>query len=150
MIKKLSLFLFLLANCAISINAQNAASPYSLYGIGIISSKGLTYQENMGGLGISNGKSWVLNNINPALLPMNNFTTFDLGLYTERRTLSTSDLSQNNTNGGLRHLTIAFPLKNLKWSMAVGLMPYSDVSYNMITSSPVVNNEDADANYQYK
>jgi hypothetical protein len=151
MIKKLFLFLFLLANCAISMKAQNASSPYSLYGIGIISSKGLTYQENMGGLGISNGKPWVLNNINPALLPMNNFTTFDVGLYTERRTLSTSDdPSQNNTNGGLRHLTIAFPLKNLKWSMAVGLMPYSNVSYNMTSSSPVVNKEAAEASYQYK
>jgi hypothetical protein len=150
MSKKPFLFLFLLASCTFSIHAQNAASPYSLYGIGIISSKGLTYQENMGGLGISNGKPWVLNNINPALLPMNNFTTFDLGLYTERRTLSTSDLSQENINGGLRHLTIAFPLKNLKWSMAVGLMPYSNVSYNMISSSPVVNREAAEASYQYK
>lgn len=132
------------------IKAQNAASPYSIFGIGILNSKGLTYQENMGGLGISNGKPWVLNNINPALLTMNTFTTFDAGLYTERRNLNTSDLSQSNTTGGLRHLTLGFPIVNMKWSMAVGLMPYSNVSYNMTTTSPVIGNEQADANYQYQ
>ena len=130
--------------------AQNAASPYSLFGVGIISSKGLTYQENMGGLGISNGKSYVMNNINPALLPMNNFTTFDIGLYTEMRNLSTSELTQSNTTGGLRHLTLGFPLKNLQWNMAIGLMPYSNVSYNMVSNSIVDNREEANAEYQYK
>ncbi len=131
------------------IDAQNAASPYSLFGIGLLSGDGLTYQEGMGGLGISNGKYWVLNNVNPALLPMNSFTTFDLGLYTERRNLTTSDLSQSNTTGGLRHLTLGIPIINLKWSIALGLMPYSNVSYNMTTSSPVVNWENATANYKY-
>jgi hypothetical protein len=144
-------FILLLAVvfCPFFAGAQNAASPYSLYGVGIVSGKGLTYHENMGGLGISNGKPWVMNNINPALLPMNNFTTFDLGLYTEQRNLSTSDLSQSNTTGGLRHLAMAFPLKSLKWSMALGLMPYSNVSYNMVSTAPVAGRESADAYYQY-
>jgi hypothetical protein len=148
MIKRLVLFFALIAVWADS-DAQNAASPYSLFGIGILSGSGLTYQESMGGLGISNGKYWVLNNVNPALLPMNSFTTFDLGLYTERRNLTTTDLSQSNTTGGLRHLTLGIPLKNLKWSMALGLMPYSNVSYNMTTTAPVNNWENANANYKY-
>jgi hypothetical protein len=130
--------------------AQNAASPYSLFGVGIISSKGLTYHESMGGLGISNGKVFVMNNINPALLPMNNFTTFDIGLYTEMRNLSTSELSQSNTTGGLRHLTLGFPIKNLKWNMAIGLMPFSNVSYNMVSNSLVDGREQTNAEYQYK
>ncbi len=150
MIRKIIITFCLLAFLSTALLAQNASSPYSIFGIGIISSKGLTYQENMGGLGISNGKPWVMNNINPALLPMNNFTTFDVGLYTERRNLTTSDLSQSNTTGGLRHLTLAVPIINLKWSLAIGLMPYSNVSYNMVSNSPVINREQADANYQYK
>jgi len=150
MIRKIIIIFCLLAFISTTLLAQNAASPYSIFGIGIISSKGLTYHENMGGLGISNGKPWVMNNINPALLTMNNFTTFDIGLYAERRNLTTSELSQSNTTGGLRHLTFAFPVVNLKWSMAIGLMPYSNVSYNMISNSTVTNREQAEANYQYK
>jgi hypothetical protein len=146
--KQLFFLVFIFAWATNSL-AQNASSPYSLFGIGTLSGNALTYQESMGGLGISNGKFWVLNNVNPALLPLNSFTTFDIGLYTERRNLNTSDLSQSNTNGGLRHLTLGIPIKNLKWSMALGLMPYSNVSYNMITSAPVVNWESATANYTY-
>lgn len=150
MFKKQLLFIILFFISFKSSLAQFAASPYSLFGIGKMSDAGLTYHDAMGGLGISNGKYWVLNNVNPALLPMNTFTTFDLGLFAERRSLVTTDLTQNNTNGGLRNLAIAFPVKELKWSMAFGLMPYSDVSYNMSTSSPVVNREEATANYTYQ
>jgi hypothetical protein len=149
MSKKHIFFVFFIFVWASTSHAQNASSPYSLFGIGTMAGNALTYQESMGGLGISNGKFWVLNNINPALLPLNSFSTFDIGLYTERRNLNTSDLSQSNTNGGLRHVTLGIPIKNLKWSMALGLMPYSNVSYNMITTSPVVNSENASANYAY-
>ncbi len=149
MIKKLVFSLLLSTVSVLGAIAQSASSPYSLFGIGIVSKRGLVYQNNMGGLGISNGKVWILNNINPALLPLNNFSTFEAGLYTEKRTLNTSDLKQSNTNGGLSYLTFAFPITNGKWTMAVGLMPFSDVSYNITTSSNVVNREEATANYQY-
>ncbi len=149
MFKKQLLFILLVFICYKSSFAQNAASPYSLFGVGKLSGSALTYHENMGGLGISNGKYWVLNNVNPALLPMNTFTMFDIGLFAEQRNLVTTDLSQSNTNGGLRNFAIAFPIKEMKWSMAIGLMPYSDVSYNMTTSAPVVNRNEATAYYDY-
>ena len=150
MIKKLFFSIFLLSGVAVGVFAQSAASPYSIFGIGTLSNKALTYHNNMGGLGISNGKPWILNNINPALLPLNTFSTFDAGLYTEKRTLNTSDLQQSNTNGGLSYLTLGFPIKSGKWTMAIGLMPYSNVSYNIVTSGKVINRDEADADYQYK
>lgn len=104
MIKKFVFSVFLLLGIAVGVSAQSAASPYSIFGIGTLSSKALTFHDNMGGLGISNGKPWILNNINPALLPLNNFSTFDAGLSVEKRTLNTSELKQSNTSGGLSYL----------------------------------------------
>lgn len=149
MIKKFVFSVFLLLGIAVGVSAQSAASPYSIFGIGTLSSKALTFHDNMGGLGISNGKPWILNNINPALLPLNNFSTFDAGLSVEKRTLNTSELKQSNTSGGLRYLALAFPIADGKWTMAAGLMPYSNVSYNIIASGKVINRDEADAHYQY-
>jgi len=150
MLNKFVLVILLSVGCIAGLNAQNAASPYSIFGIGIVSDYGLTYHKNMGGLGISNGKSWILNNVNPAILPINNFSTFDAGLYVERRNLTTSDLSQSNTTGGLSYLTFGFPIINTKWTMSFGLMPYSNVSYNITTSGSVINHDEATADYQYE
>lgn len=149
MIKKYGFIFFLVLGIAIGLKAQNAASPYSIFGIGTTSNRALTYHKSMGGLGISNGKPWILNNINPALLPLNNFSTFDAGMYAEQRTLTTSELTQSNTTGGLGYLTVGIPMKPNKWTMAIGLMPYSNVSYNIVASSDVTNREEADADYQY-
>lgn len=149
MIKKFVFFIFLLSGIATGVIAQNAASPYSIFGIGTLSNKALIYNNSMGGLGISNGKAWILNNVNPALLPLNNFSTFDAGLTVEKRTLTTTELQQSNINGGLGYLALGVPISPGKWTMAVGLMPYSSVSYNIITKGNVVNRDEADANYQY-
>ncbi len=148
MIKKLVFSVFLLFGIAAVVNAQSAASPYSIFGIGTLSGKGLTYHNSMGGLGISNGKPYILNNINPALLPMNSFTTFDAGLSIENRVLRTTDLKQSNINGGLSYLALGFPLISGKWSMALGLSPYSNVSYNIVSSGNVINHEEATSDRQ--
>ena len=143
--------IFLISSIYISgLYAQNAASPYSIFGIGKLTNYGLTFHKNMGGLGISNGSNYILNNVNPALLPLNFFSTFDAGLYAENRSLTTSDLSESNMNGGLSYLTFGFPMKEGKWTMAFGLMPYSNVSYNIGALGNVVNRPEADANYQYR
>ncbi len=148
MIKKIVFSVFLLSGIAVGVYAQSAASPYSFFGIGTLFNKGLTYHNSMGGLGISNGKPWILNNVNPALLPMNTFSTFDAGLGIENRTLKTSDLKQSNINGGLGYLALGFPLVSGKWSMAFGLMPYSNVSYNVSSSGNVINHEAAASDRQ--
>ena len=149
MIKKLSFIFLLFLGFSFGADAQNASSPYSIFGIGTLNKKALIYNKSMGGLGISNGKNWILNNVNPALLPLNTFSTFDVGLYTEKRTLNTSDLQQSNTTGGLDYLALGIPMTPGKWTMSLGLMPYSNVSYNMSTIAPVMNKDEANANYQY-
>ncbi len=122
---------------------QNADSPYSIIGIGVTKDRGVVYNDNMGGLGISNGKAWTLNTINPALLSLNTFTSFEGGMQIENRTLRNSTSSQENATGGLKYLNFGFPIKSNKWTMAFGVMPYSNVSYNMTSRTDVENKEEA-------
>jgi len=149
MIRNLLLVITLFSVILTEAVAQSAASPYSVFGIGIVSSKALIYNQNMGGLGISNGQPWILSNINPAMLPLNTFSTFDAGLYAEKRNISTTEAKQSSTTGGLSYLTFGFPIKTYKWTMAMGLMPYSNVSYNIVTSQTIANHPETTANYNY-
>jgi len=139
-------FAFLVAS--IPSFSQIAGSPYSSIGIGLLHDRGLVYHDNMGGLGLSNGNSWTLNNINPALLPLNTFTTFEAGITTEIRTSSSSESSVKNIGGNLSYLAIGLPMKSGKWTMAIGLMPYSNVNYNVTTQQEVVG-DDTNSRYAY-
>ena len=144
---KISILVLLLAFGGV-VKAQKAGSPYSSLGIGLLHGSSLTYSSNMGGLGLSNGNSWILNNVNPAMLPVNTFTTFDLGMSIESRNLSNGTDSRRNTSGNLAYLAMGFPIKSGKWTMSVGLMPYSSVNYKIQTVGQVIGKE-SDALYQY-
>jgi len=92
----------------------------------------------MGGIGISNGNTWHLNTINPALLYHNQLSTFEFGLTGESRTLS-SDISTSTIgSGGLKYLGLGIPVTDpvktdIIWTMAITLSPYSTVNYDVFT-----------------
>ncbi len=85
----------------------------------------------MGGIGISNGSSWYINSINPALLTNNHVTVFQGGMQFEKKTLSDGANTQSFQNGNLNYLMVAFPMKANRWTTSVGLSPYSNVNYNL-------------------
>ena len=74
---------------------------------------------------------------NPANLIYNNFSTFQLGIEVDRRSFSGEGISGADTEGGLRFLGYAFPVKPGKWSSSFGILPYSSVSYNTFSDGPV-------------
>jgi hypothetical protein len=129
--------------------AQNTGSPYTSIGIGTLADRTTVYSANMGGLGLSNGNPWILNTINPALLPLNNFTTFDAAFFAEARVISSDTLSQRNIGGNLRYLVFGFPLEAGKLTISAGLMPYSFVDYDIESESSVLDRE-RPAKYFYK
>lgn len=108
---------------------QAAKSPFTSRGLGDIYDMSLVHNQGMGGLGISNGSYWHLNNINPALLPYNSLTIFSAGFIGERRTIENSTTSETNSGGNLNFLAMAFPVKPGIWTTSLGLMPYSNVDY---------------------
>ncbi|GJM27501.1 MAG: membrane protein [Cyclobacteriaceae bacterium] len=113
----------------IQINAQNTYSPYSVFGVGDLVDMDLVQNTAMGGLGISNGTPFHLNNKNPALLTHNRVVVFETAISTEQKKLSNSDLSQDSFTGGLGYLAFGFPVIRDTWTISVGMMPYSIVNY---------------------
>lgn len=134
---------------ALTLNAQQAGSPYTFFGIGAINQNDVTYNAAQGGLGLSYPKSHIVNNLNPALLATNTFSIFDFGIQYDQRNQSTDSLSSSQKGGGLKNITLALPLKSGKWGMALGLSPYSEIKYN-IASERGIYNDTSSASYNYK
>lgn len=110
---------------------QAARSPFSFRGIGEPYGNSLVHNQGMAGVGISNPQYYYLNNQNPALLVFNRFTVFSAGFLAERRTIKGEGASEQDGNGNLNYLAIAFPVKFARWSTSIGLMPYSTVNYRL-------------------
>ena len=63
------------------VSYSQVTTPFSsLIPVGEISDNSFANNLSMGGLGISNGSYWHLNNQNPAALVYNRFTTFEMGV----------------------------------------------------------------------
>lgn len=140
--------LFTIALCSVSneILAQNLGhSPYSTYGIGDLVPTGLIRNIGMGNTGVSNGHSEFINNINPALLPINKgmnrdstlkFTMLDFSLNGIGRALKQGEQSQESAGLNLAYVNFLFPVST-HWATAVGLKPYSSILNKYQLTRPV-------------
>jgi len=120
------IFLFV----ALGAQGQISSSPFSGFGIGDLQPGGNAQNQGMGGVGISNGNSWYINSMNPALLIYNHVTVFQAGIQYERKTLTDGENSQKFKNGNLNYIALALPVMANKWTTSIGLAPYSNVNYN--------------------
>ena len=144
----LCLALFLSGSTALL--GQINISPYTVNGLGDVNSAAFTANLGMGGIGVSNGQGWYLNNLNPALLTKNVFTILEAGMVYESRSLENdSGLSQNNSGGGLGYFAMAFPVMSNRWTSSLGIMPLTTVNYNILSESRVTGNEDVPINFNY-
>ena len=123
--------------------AQAGYSPYSSKGVGDLVGVGLTHNRGMGGLGISNGSPMFYNNTNPALLYRNSLSVFAIGMTGEYKQISTSELSQKNYTGGFNYALLGLPIMVDKWTLGLGIMPYSVVNYKYNTIGSVLGNPEA-------
>lgn len=119
------------------VSAQFTYSPYTAIGIGDKSGMGLAHNSAMGDVGIATPSTWHINTVNPALLPYNALTVFEIGMEGENRTISNELNSIKVGSGGLKYLTFAFPIMSGTWTANLGLMPYSSVNYSFSASQPV-------------
>lgn len=108
--------------------AQAGNSPYSRFGVGEAADNGNIYNIGMGGLGIASASQAYTNVINPALIARNRFTCFDAGFWLEAKNLLTTKDLQATQSGNLAYLNFAFPVAR-KWTLGMGLNPYSIVNY---------------------
>jgi len=123
---------------AFQASGQAARTPFSSFGIGEPYGNALVNQQGMAGVGVSQPQFYYINNQNPALLIYNSVnTTFQAGIITERRSISSDTLTETSQGGNMNYLVTAFPLKPGKWTTSVGLMPYTSVNYRLQYTEPV-------------
>jgi len=134
---------------ACTASAQNGASPYTTIGIGDIRGMSLIHNDAMGGVGIATSRPWSMSTINPAWLPMNELTTFEIGVRAEQRNLEQDTLSQTVGGGNLSYLALSVPLKAGRVTTSIGFMPYSHVDYEINSTTPIQNSNNL-ANTTYR
>lgn len=132
--KKLMLALALTAGAGLTATAQTngSNSPYSRYGFGLLSDRGVGFNKGMSGLsyGMSNGTE--LNVNNPASYADIDSLSFlfDVGLTLQNGNLKQGANKVNAKNTSFDHLNMGFRVsKNL--GFALGLMPFSTIGYNL-------------------
>jgi hypothetical protein len=115
---------------------QLTQSPYSRFGLGDLVSNYHISQQGMGGMGISWISQTQINLQNPATLHYNRLTTFDVGISGEYKQLQDrNQVSKTDFAANVQYLTLAFPVVQQKWSVALGFQPYSYVSYKTATTA---------------
>ena len=92
--------------------AQPAQSSFSSFGVGQLVDPAQANAQGMAGVGIRNPQFWYLNNLNPALLVFNNFTTFQAGINGESRRASNGEFSHTSQDGNMNYLMLGFPLRS--------------------------------------
>ncbi|GAB3650472.1 membrane protein [Echinicola sediminis] len=104
-----------------------------------MNNSGLTQNQAMGGLGISYGDAWSVNQVNPALSVKNNVFNFQAAFNYKRFTAETENSSATLDGGGLSYVTVSLPIKPRKWTVGLGLNQISSVDYEHLVTGPVVN-----------
>lgn len=122
-------------------------SPYSRFGIGLINPSGQVSNLGMGGLGVSNGHVFFINDVNPAMLQRTKYTTFEYGLEGQLRDVQTGGVNERTGDANLNNISIAFAVGR-KWSTGIGLHPYSSRSYTINSSETLVDGTVANYSYQ--
>jgi hypothetical protein len=135
----------LLLSFAGSMLAQNPAvlstvSPYSRFGIGDFIWNGSVQNTGMGGGGIGLRNDSLLpqyiNLMNPASLTGHPLVAYEVALFSHNVKISDATGSANFNRTTLSHFAFAFPVTKW-WGAGFGLVPYSQVGYNLTTQDTV-------------
>jgi len=124
--------------------ADSGYSPYSIFGIGDILDKGISYNAAMGGVGIADRNERVLNILNPAAVTAREEKSFmfDFGLNNSNTIFEGNAAtalgkeaegphkSAMNTFT-MHHVAASFPIYKHS-AFKLGIQPYSAVGYNFI------------------
>lgn len=115
--------------------SQGLISPYSAYGLGMVSEKGYVSNNGMGNAGLAYQSPWFIPVLNPALLGSQRFTAFEAGLSLSQNSISDEVARFTQINGGLKYATLAFPIVPGKYGISIALRPYSSKNYEILRRS---------------
>lgn len=120
-----------------------SSSPYSFYGIGDLVFKGTVETRSMGGINMLKDSIHV-NVQNAAGLSDLMYTTYTIGGNMNKTSLQTASDNESAQRISLDYLLIGIPITK-KLGVAVGLMPYTSVGYQIRN----VSDDESEPSYRY-
>jgi len=134
--KNFLFFLIFYLLCALSVAQNETNSPYSSFGVGNLSPRSNAISNAMGGVGYALQNPYYINFKNPASYTAFDSLSFiaDLSFNLVNHQLRTTAQQHSGTFAQLGYLTIGLPVLRV-WRTSVGIMPYSDVGYNIISET---------------
>ena len=137
---------------ALSMTAQEVASPtrnspFSSFGIGDLEPFAFSAQLGMGGIGQAYNHTHIASPSNPAALGALRYTSYQVGVGFTRTSLEQGDLENDNGDGQLQNISLAFPLQNslnevldgknskVRVGTMLAVSPYSNIGYNIEIAS---------------
>lgn len=129
-------------SAACAINAQEAVSPYSKYGYGLLGNNATSAQRQMGGVGYAMNSGRQINVMNPASYARIDSLTFlfDMGVDLTRNIGKDAGVTSAKWGGGLDYITMQFPMGK-RFGGSFGLVPFSRVGYSF--GEEITNGESA-------
>jgi len=144
MSRKLSIIilqLLLLIGAGNNLQAQNEiSSPYSGFGVGILTDISNAPMTAMGGLSYAIQSPYWINFRNPASYTAFDSLTFlgDMAFSVVHSSLKTTDFTQTGSFARFSYLTLGLPVTR-HWRTSLGFLPYSDVGYKIKDSTSFAN-----------
>lgn len=138
-LRNASLFLisFLLLG-SFSLRAQvSINSPYSRFGIGLLTSPLNANFYGIGGASVAKFDQGNINFANPAFFSSLTETTFQGSAMAKQSLLSTSEGTSAFTGGQIGEIGVGFKRNGGKWGFAMGLNPESSVGYRYSSTTAV-------------
>lgn len=117
-----------------ALGQQNTRTPYSLFGVGILTYDGFADNAAMGRNGIAYRFESNYSFTNPASLSALHYTCFNIAPYLDLGKFKTTTTTQDFSNARFNYIALAVPLKSIRSGFAFGLLPYSDIGYNIVST----------------
>ncbi|MBR4521646.1 MAG: outer membrane protein transport protein [Prevotella sp.] len=129
-----------------SLYAQgDTSSPYSQYGVGLLSDQSIGMSRGMNGVGIGLKEQGQVNYLNPATYSQIDSTTF---IFDAAMTLQTANFRETTAQGtrslNARDASFEYAVASFRvrkhLGMSFGILPYSVVGYDYSTKPKIINN----------
>ncbi len=147
--------IFLLTAGGPGLFAQTFGSytPYSIFGVGDLSSPGTAYNKSMGGVGIASRNHRFLNPVNPAAVTARDSLAFmaDYSVLQDNKLFRQGDMRSASNTANIGDLMISFPIWRSS-AMMVGIMPFSSTGYGYSydVTNPEIIGRTGNINYSAK
>lgn len=132
------------------LKSQNEiGSPYSGYGVGILTNRSNGILSQMGGVSYAMQSPYYINCKNPASYSVFDSLSFvaDGGFSIFSTKQVTSTMTQKGSFARADYLSIGFPITK-RWRTSVGILPYSDLGYDILTTNTVDNIGSVEYSYE--